>query len=67
MAELNETKGRREAAPTWLTALVGALLLLVVAIFLLGASAQIPSADAAADPNMQSAAVTATADPAPPA
>jgi len=63
MAELSEGNGTHDAAaPTWLTALIGALLLAVIATFLLAAPARIPSADAAADSN-----IIAQDSPVPPA
>ena len=67
MAELIEMQKPNAAAPPWLTCLVGALLLAVVAIFLLAAPPRIPSADSAVGLNMKSAVAAAPANEAPPA
>jgi hypothetical protein len=68
MAQIHDAdKTRNLAAPAWLTALVAALLLAVIATFLLAAPARMASVDNSADLTMQSAAAATLPADQPPA
>ena len=70
MAEIRETyvakeKGDANRATPWLAFLVGALLIAVVAVFLLNAHGRITGPNGSIDLNVKSPVATAPASPAP--
>jgi len=70
MAEIREThvvkeKGEGAGATPWLAFIVGALLIAVVAVFLLNAHGRVTGPNGTIDLNVKSPAVTAPANPAP--
>ena len=70
MAEIREThtikeKGEGSGATPWLAFIVGALLIAVVAVFLMNAHGRITGLGGTIDLNVKSPVVTAPANPAP--